>query len=64
MTDIVVYGRGVTGVALYNFAKKVGYNPCFYDDQKGFDEGGRFAQGVTVVKSPGVKPFAKGICKF
>lgn len=61
MTDIVVYGRGVTGVTLYNFAKKVGYNPCYYDDQKGFDAGGGFAKGVTVVKSPGVKPFAKGM---
>ena len=61
MTDIIVYGRGKTGLALANLAKKLGLPPVFYDDEKGFDGNEKFSPGSVVVKSPGVKPFAKGI---
>lgn len=61
MTDIIVYGRGKTGLALANLAKKLGLPPVFYDDEKGFDCNEKFSHGSVVVKSPGVKPFAKGI---
>ena len=63
MTDIIVYGRGKTGLALANLAKKLGLPPVFYDDEKGFDGNEKFSHGSVVVKSPGVKPFAKGIAE-
>ncbi|MGN1040117.1 MAG: hypothetical protein ACI4QL_01690, partial [Candidatus Fimimonas sp.] len=61
MTDIIIYGRGKTGVALQKMADSLGVKSVFYDDERGFDEGGCFSENSVVVASPGVKPTAKGI---
>lgn len=61
MTDIIIYGRGKTGVALQKMTNSLGIGSVFYDDERGFDEGGCFSENSVVVTSPGVKPAAKGM---
>lgn len=62
MTDIIVYGRGKTGLALANLAKKLGLPPVFYDDEKGFDGNEKFSHGSVVVKS-WRQTLCKGHCR-
>ncbi len=61
MTDIIVYGRGKTGIGLHKMAKKLGMNAIFYDDDNGFENGESFNKNSVVVVSPGVEVSANGI---
>lgn len=61
MTDIIVYGRGKTGLALANLAKTWSA-PCLYDDEKGFDGNEKFSHGSVVVKSRR-QTLCKGHCR-
>lgn len=64
MTDIVVYGRGKTGVALADLARKQGLSVDFYSDGDNVDLQQVF-DCKEVWLSPGVPPNAKGLafCK-
>lgn len=61
MSDIIIYGRGKTGLSLGNLLKQQGKNVCFYDDNIGFDGDGKFSNDSVVILSPGVKPSAPGV---
>lgn len=61
MTDIIVYGRGKTGLSVCKMLKKLGMRSRFYDDDNGFETGGEFSDRSIVVVSPGVMPNASGI---
>ena len=61
MSDIIIYGRGKTGLSLGNLLKQQGKNVCFYDDNIGFDGNGKFSNDSVVILSPGVKPSAYGV---
>lgn len=61
MSDIVIYGRGKTGQSLYKMLLQQGKEAVFYDDAKGFDEGGAFEKDSLVILSPGVKPYSSGV---
>ena len=61
MSDIVIYGKGKTGLSLYRMLNRQGRQAVFYDDTSGFDGEGCFDENTLVLLSPGVKPFAKGL---
>lgn len=61
MSDIIIYGRGKTGLSLGNLLNEQGKNICFYDDNIGFDGNGKFSKDSVVILSPGVKPSARGV---
>lgn len=61
MTDIIIYGRGKTGVDLQKMTKSLGFKSSFYDDQNGFESDCRFDNNSVVITSPGVKPNAHGM---
>lgn len=61
MSDIILYGRGKTGMSLQKMVEGMGYKPIFYDDECGFDNEEKFQKDSLVIVSPGVKPNARGM---
>lgn len=61
MGNIIVYGRGKTGLAVMSLLNRQGKTAVFYDDKQGFDLGGKFQKDDTVITSPGVLPSAQGL---
>lgn len=63
MSNIVIYGKGKTGLSLYSMLQKQGKQAVFYDDIDGFSGFGEFSDKSLVLLSPGVKPDAYGLKK-
>ena len=61
MSDIVVYGKGRTGMSLLDMLRQLGMDAVLYDDSSGFDGKGSFDSDTLVILSPGVPPHAKGL---
>ncbi|MBQ9707448.1 MAG: UDP-N-acetylmuramoyl-L-alanine--D-glutamate ligase [Clostridia bacterium] len=60
MADVIIYGKGKTGLSMAKLLQKQGKSYNFYDDKDGFSNDGSFCN-ATVIVSPGVHPNARGM---